>query len=243
MELPVVFQFPVRPDLVRRAYISAFTARLQPKGTDPEAGKKHSCMSYGVGLGLARIPRHKGHLFPRGCFAPNTVGGRRAHPPRPEKRLHEEINRKERRLALASAIAATAYRDLVAARGHRVDQVPSLPLVVVDDLEGITKARELRGVFKALGLWPDIKRAKERIRVRAGKGKRRGRRLKKPKSVLIVVSRKDAPVIDVADNFPGVDAVYVDMLSVLHLAPGGVPGRLTLWTRSAIEALAARRWL
>jgi len=116
-------------------------------------------------------------------------------------------------------------------------------LALVDELENVTRAKDLRSVFKALGLWSDIKRAKERIRVRAGKGKRRGRRLKKPKSVLIVVSRKDAPVIDAASNFPGVDVVYVDMLSVLHLAPGGVPGRLTLWSRSAIDALRARRWL
>ncbi|MEM3327074.1 MAG: 50S ribosomal protein L4, partial [Thermoproteus sp.] len=105
--LPPHFFEPVRPDLIRRAFLSALSARFQPKGVSPEAGRSHSCQSFGVGLGIARIPRYKGHLWPRGCFAPNTVGGRRAHPPKVEKKLHEEINKKEKRLAIRSAIAAT----------------------------------------------------------------------------------------------------------------------------------------
>lgn len=233
---PHFFEY-VRPDLIRRAYLSALSARFQPKGTYEGAGKEHSCESFGVGLGIARIPRYKGHLWPRGCMAPNTVGGRRAHPPRPEKKLHEEINWREKNLAIRSAIAATAYKSWVSARGHVIDKVPSLPLAVTEGAEKIERAGGARGLFMALGLWDDVERAARRTRIRAGKGKRRGRRYKEPRSVLVVVSRLGAPLARAVKNFPGVDVVPVDQLNMLALAPGGVPGRLTLWTLPAIERL------
>lgn len=237
IELPLHFLEPVRADLIKRAYLSALSARFQPKGASPEAGKSHSCQSFGVGLGIARIPRHKGHLWPRGCFAPNTVGGRRAHPPRVEKKLHEEINKKERRLALRSAIAATAYLSMARARGHVVDGIEQLPLVASGDVEQIAKTEKLRRALEALRLWRDVERAAEGIRIRSGVGKMRGRRYKGPKSLLIVASSDNAQLVKAARNLPGVDVVGVRRLSVLYLAPGGVPGRLTLWTKPAVEEL------
>lgn len=237
IEAPLHFLEPIRPDLIRRAYLSALSARFQPKGVYEGAGKEHSCESFGVGLGIARIPRYKGSLWPRGCFAPNTRGGRRAHPPKVEKKLHEEINKKEKKLAIRSAIAATAYRSWVAARGHVVEKVPSFPVVVVGDAEKINRAKEAKKLFEALGLWPDVERAAEGVKIRAGKGKMRGRRYKEPKSVLVVVSDLNAPLIAAVRNFPGVDVVAVNNLNILVLAPGGVPGRLTLWTAPAVEKL------
>jgi large subunit ribosomal protein L4e len=237
IEAPIHFLEPVRPDVIRRAYLSALSARFQPKGVYEGAGKEHSCESPGVGLGIARIPRHKGLLWPRGCFAPNTVGGRRAHPPKVEKKLHEEINKKEKNLAIRSAIAATGYKSWVAARGHAVEKVPSFPLAVVGEAEKISRAKEARKLFETLGLWPDVERAAEGLKIRSGKGKMRGRRYKEPKSVLVVVSSVDAPLIAAVRNFPGVDVVAVDNLNMLVLAPGGAPGRLTLWTVPAVEKL------
>lgn len=241
VDLPEQFRTPIRPDVIRRAVLSALTARLQPKGTDPEAGLRSSAISFGTGLGLARVPRIKGNLWPRARIAPNVVKGRRAHPPKVEKRLWERINRKERLLAIRSAIAATAVKELVMARGHLIGDVKAIPLIVTDDFNNLSKASEVKAVFKALGLWSDVVRAQDGTRIRAGKGKMRGRRYKEPKSVLVVVSRSDAPVIRAARNMAGVDVVYVSNLSVLHLAPGGVPGRLTLWTQGAIEKLGKDR--
>ncbi|MFB6470841.1 MAG: 50S ribosomal protein L4 [Vulcanisaeta sp. AZ3] len=235
--LPQQFLEPVRPDLILRAYISALTARLQPKGTDIMAGKRTTAVSFGIGLGLARVPRVKGSLWPTARFAPNVVKGRRAHPPKVEKVLHERINRKERRKAIRSAIAATAVRDLVMARGHIIDKVPQIPLIISNDFEKIGVMADLKKVLLTMGLWDDIERVAERVRIRSGKGKMRGRRYKEGKSLLIIVSSSDSPVIKIARNLPGADAVYVKNLSVLHLAPGGVPGRLTLWTLNALEEL------
>ncbi|OYT26486.1 MAG: 50S ribosomal protein L4 [Thermoprotei archaeon ex4572_64] len=239
VELPIYFHFPVRIDLIRRAFLSAFTMRLQPKGTDPMAGKRTTAESFGVGLGIARLPRIKGHLWPRAAFAPNTVGGRRAHPPKVEKKIHEYINKKEKKLAIISAIAATAIPELVKSRGHIIDNVLQVPLIITNDFEELMYTSEVKRVFKKLGLWDDVERAHDRTRIRAGKGKMRGRRYKTPKSVLVVLGRK-SQVFKAVQNLPGTDVTLVDNLNILHLAPGGVPGRLTLWTLSAIEKLRDR---
>ncbi|RLF01079.1 MAG: 50S ribosomal protein L4 [Thermoprotei archaeon] len=234
IDFPKVFNVPIRVDIIRRDLLSALTARIQPQGRDPMAGKRTTAESWGVGYGVARVPRIKGSS--RAAFAPMTVKGRRAHPPVVDKVIHEEINKKERQLAILSAIASTAKRELVEARGHRIEKVPSIPLIVVDDIIQLEKTKDVREVFKRLGLWEDVERAKKGIKIRAGKGKMRGRRYKKPKSVLIVIPQA-APIIKAARNLPGVDIVTVDQLSTMHLAPGGHSGRLTLWTKSAITLL------
>ena len=237
IKTPPIFYVPVRIDLIRRAFLSAFTARLQPKGRDPMAGKRTSAESLGVGLGLARIPRQKGGI--RGRFVVSTVGGRRAFPPTPEKKTHEEINKKERRLAIVSALAATAIKELVEKRGHKLEKVPQVPVVVDDKLSEIKTTKELKEVFKKLGLWDDVERARLGTKIKAGKGKMRGRRYKTPVSLLII-SHKKEPIIKAAKNLPGVDVATPDNLSVIHLAPGGVPGRLTVMTRSALENLVEK---
>ncbi len=234
VKLPEIFNTPVREDLIRRAFLSILTARIQPQGRDPLAGKRTTAESWGVGHGVARVPRIKGSS--RVARVPQAVGGRRAHPPTTMKKIHERINRKEKRLALLSAIAATAVRYFVEARGHDISSVPQLPLVVIDDLEKLNKASEVREFFIKLGLWADVIRAKEGIKIRAGKGKMRGRRYKKPKSVLIVVGQ-DRGIVKAARNFPGVDVVTADKLNVELLAPGGHPGRLTVYTVSAINKI------
>ncbi len=238
VRLPKVFQTPIRPDVIKRAVLAIQTHRLQPQGRDVMAGKRTSAESWGARHGVSRVPRVKGSRYPKagqGAFAPMTVGGRAAHPPKVEKVIRKEINKKERRLAIRSAIAATAVKELVAKRGHVVDEVKNFPLVVDDALEDLERTRDVREVFKNLGLWPDVERASER-KVRAGKGKMRGRRLKKRKGPLIVVS-KDGGIFKAARNLPGVDVVLVKDLNAELLAPGTHPGRLTVWTKSAFTAL------
>jgi len=236
VELPLVFSLPVRKDLVRRAFHSAHTARLQPKGRDPLAGMRRAGESWGIHHSVARVPRLDNG---RAVMAPMTRGGRLAHPPRVEKVLHEEINKKERIRAIASAIAATSREELVRARGHKFS-VETLPVVVVDDLENIGSTAEAKKLLRNLGLWEDIERAAARKRVRSGKGKMRGRKYKVPKSLLIVVSNLKAPAIKAFRNLPGVDVISADNLSVLHLAPGGVPGRLTVYSLSALSKIGEK---
>ena len=235
IELPKVFETPFRPDLIRKAVIASWTHRIQPQGRDPMAGKRRVTENIGKGHGMARVERIK--TPPRfAAFVPFARGGRRAHPPKVEKIIWEDINKKERKLALMSAIAATANYDLVRARGHIIDNVPQIPLIVEDELEKIGRTRETREVFRKLGIWDDIERAKKNTKVRAGKGKMRGRRYKKAKGPLIVVAKNEGILLG-ARNHPGVDVVLVDNLGVEMLAPGTHPGRLTVWTKGAIERL------
>lgn len=236
IELPPIFRFPIRRDLIRRAFHSAHTARLQPKGRDPMAGNRRAGESWGIGHSVARVPRLDNG---RAVLAPNVRGGRLAHPPRVEKVLHERINKKERIRAILSALSATASPDLVRTRGHRFS-TDSLPVIVVDDFEKIERTAEVKEILKKLGVWEDVERAKEKTRIRAGKGKMRGRRYVEPRSLLIVVSSYNSPVIKAVRNLPGVDVATPDNLSILHLAPGGEPGRLTIITRSALEKLSEK---
>ena len=239
IKLPEVFYTPYRPDLIKRAVLSSMTARIQPYGVNENAGKRTTAESRGPGLGISRTPRVKGSRYPaamRGALVTMAVGGRRAHPPKPEKRYLEKINKKERKLAICSAIAATAKPEIVKKRGHLIEKVPELPLIVSDEVQNISTTSETRNLFIKLGVWPDILRAKNGKKVRSGRGKSRGRKYKKPKSVLIVIS-EDQGIVKASRNHPGLDIVNVKNLNAELLAPGTTPGRLTIWTESAVNQL------
>ncbi len=235
VSLPPVFKTPLRPDIIKRAVIAIQSHRFQPQGRNPLAGKRTTAESRGVGLGASRMPRMKGGSQ-RAAFAPGTVGGRQAHPPVAEKRIVKKIPKKEMRLALRSAIAATASEETVASRGHATDEVPDFPLVVANDIQSLKKSQEVKEAFLQLGIWLDVYRVKESRKVRAGRGKMRGRKMKQAVGPLLVVA-EDKGVIKAARNLPGVDVALIDNLNVECLAPGTRPGRLTLWTNSAIEKL------
>jgi large subunit ribosomal protein L4e len=224
--LPDVFATPLRPDVIKRAVLAIQSSRLQPQGRDPMAGKRTSAESRGTGMGIARVPRVKGGGG-RAAFAPSTVGGRQPHPPRSEKKIVKRIPKKEARLALLSAIAATASKDAIASRGHRIEDVPEIPLIVTDSIEGLMKTSELEAA---------LTNVKGSRKIRAGKGKRRGRKMKQAIGPLIVVAENKG-IFNAASNLPGVDAATINNLSAEMLAPGTHPGRLTLWTNGAIERL------
>jgi len=234
IRLPTVFKEPIRHDVIKKAVVAIQSHSFQPQGRDPMAGKRTTAESWGVGHGMARVPRIKGTS--RTALIPGSVGGRAAHPPVAEKNIRKEIPKKERRLALRSAIAATASKEVVAKRGHIVEDLPDLPLVVVDDLQGLKRTKEVEESFTRLGVWPDIYRVKESRKVRAGKGKMRGRRYKQAVGPLLVITENQG-IVKAARNLPGVDVSTVDNLNVELLAPGTHPGRLTVWTQSAIEKL------
>lgn len=240
IELPKIFEVPVRRDLIERLFFYQFTHRLQPKGRNPYAGREMSAEYFGVGLGIARIPRYKTPpLRGTGAMVAMARGGRRPHAPTAEKNIYKRINKKELKLAIASAISSTAKRELIVSRGHIIDNVPFIPIIVDQEFSTISKTSEIREVFKNLGLWDDVERVRNRVKIVGGKASWRGRRRKVGVAPLIVYN-VDNGISKAARNLPGVDAVNVDSLTLLHLAPGGHPGRLTVWIEDTLPVLDKR---
>jgi large subunit ribosomal protein L4e len=233
VEVPKVFTTPVRHDVIKRAVIALQSTRFQPQGRDPMAGKRTTAESRGTGHGIARVPRLKGSS--RAAFGVSIVGGHAAFPPHSEKDIVKRINKKEKRFAIRSGIAATAVKELIEKRGHKIHNVDQLPIVVSDELESLEKTRDVKEFLEALQVWSDVERA-DRKTIRAGKGKMRGRRYKKGKGPLIVVG-EDNGIGYAARNLPGVEVTNIYSLNAELLAPGAHPGRLVIWTQSAIEQL------
>ena len=233
VELPKVFSTPVRHDVIKRAVIALQSTRFQPQGRDPMAGKRTTAESRGTGHGMARVPRLK--QSSRAAFGVSIVGGHQAFPPTAEKVIVKRINKKEKRFAIRSGIAATAVKELVAKRGHMVQDVETLPIVVSDELESLMKTKDVKTFLQAMNLWGDIERS-DRGKIRAGIGTMRGRKYKKGKGPLIVVG-EDNGIGYAARNLTGVEVTDVYSLNAELLAPGAHPGRLVIWTQSAIEQL------
>jgi large subunit ribosomal protein L4e len=253
VSLPESFSTSIRTDLVKLAVASARANRRQAYGSNahvgkrkPMSGMKHSVEWWGKGRGVSRIMRRTGQR--RGAQNPHTLGGRRAHGPKVEKDWSRKLNRNERRLARNSALAATTDLEMVSNRGHRfADEISTLPIILGDysengkkiDIEAFNLSggtRKVSAIFEALGLGDDLRRASNGRKIRAGKATMRGRVHKTPKSVLLVVANKDG-LAKAARNLPGVDVVAAKDLSAEHLAPGGDLGRLTVFTKAAVEAL------
>jgi len=230
--LPEPFETPFRPDLIRRAVLAAQANRKQDYGADEYAGMRTPAESFGSGRGMAHVPREGGS----GRRVPQTVGGRRAHPPKVETDRSLDINDKERRKAVRSAIAATADADIVRERGHAFDDDLELPLVVADEFEDLKKTQAVVELLEALGVHADIERADDAT-VRAGQGTTRGRKYRRPTSILFVTSEEPSRA---ARNLAGADVTTANEVNAEDLAPGTHPGRLTLWTESAIEEVSDR---
>jgi large subunit ribosomal protein L4e len=243
VDLPAAFSTPLRPDIVQRAWWILNSHGLQPYGRDPMAGERTTAETGNppTGRGVSRIPRVKGAGSQRSGQAggvASTVKGRLPHPPRSEKVIYRKINVKERKLALNTAIAFTGDAAAVAWRGHKTGKL-KFPVVVSDDLEALEKTAALEGFLEDIGLADEMKRIYGGVKRRSGTARMRGRTTRKKVGPLIVVSN-DRGVGRAATSIPGVEVVSVDSLSVLPLAPGGVAGRLTIWTSSALEVLGTR---
>ncbi len=245
IKLPAQFEEEVREDLIKRAVLSLRSARRQRYGAFAEAGKRPSAKisrrrrdyKGAYGKGISRVPRktlnRRGmNFYWVGAFAPGTVGGRAAHPPKSEKILFEKINKKEKRKAIRSALSAAVNAETVRKRGHIIPN--DYPFIISDDIENMSKAKELIEALKKLGFEEEIKRASKKS-IRAGKGRARGRKYKKRKGLLLVVS-KDCKLINAAGNLP-VDVKKINEINAEDLAPGGVPGRAALFTPKSLETI------
>ena len=245
-ELPSQFTEEYRPDLIKRAVLALQSAARQPYGASPEAGlrpsaelskrrrKYRGCYGFGISRVNRKILSRRGTRMQWvGATSPQTRGGRRAHPPKAEKILEKSINKKERRKALRSALAATVVKELVKARGHHLP--PEYPFILDNSLEKIERTKELKKILINLGFKEELERSLIK-KIRAGLGKMRGRKYRQKKGLLVVVAG-DCPLLKAGQNVAGMEVVRARALNPEILAPGALPGRVTLWTERALEEL------
>ncbi|MBS3801201.1 MAG: 50S ribosomal protein L4 [Candidatus Thermoplasmatota archaeon] len=233
ISLPSSFETPIRPDIIQKSFNAISSNKRQLYGPHYRAGAQHATASVGKGQGRSRVPRlTQGR---QAALAPCVVGGRRAHPPNLGRNWYEKMNKKERKMARLSALSATTKKDLVTKRGHQFDEKITLPLIVDDAFDNLTKTKEVIKALKNLGVYDDVLRAKNGKHIRAGKGKSRGRKYRTPKSILIISSNPS--LIKGSKNLTGIDVAHPRETNIEHLAPGGTSGRLTIITKSALTIL------
>ncbi len=241
VNLPKWFSSPVRPDLIKKAVLAEQSIRIHPYGSDPLAGQRSSARYFGrrgayhsmMNREISRMKRivNQGFLNLTARVVPQSTKGRKAHPPKPWKNWEKKINKKERLLALHNAIAASFDKNIVKERGHNIEG-KHIPLVLNDNISGINKTKDLIVLLKKFGFTRELERCSKR-KVRAGKGKARGRKYKIKKGPLVIVN-EDKGIMRI-QKIPGIDVVNVKDLRVEDFAPGTHPGRLTVWSKTALE--------
>jgi len=247
--ITIPFTATIRLDIIRRVVKAIESNSRQPYGADPEAGMRHSATlsrrrhdyrgSYGHGI--SRVPRKI--MSRRGtrmnwvaAVAPGTVGGRRAHAPKVEKDYSKKVNAKENRLAIRSAIIAALTKEMVDARGHNVPE--GYPFAVESSFESLSKTKDVKDALVKLGFADELARTSV-TKIRAGKGKMRGRRYVTKRGALIITEGND--LAKKVANIQGFECMPVTHLNANVLAPGGEPGRLVLFTQGALKVLAEKK--
>ncbi|KAL7625393.1 60S ribosomal protein L4B [Parahypoxylon ruwenzoriense] len=243
--IPTVFSSPIRPDIVQQVHTGMAKNKRQPYAVSEKAGHQTSAESWGTGRAVARIPRVSGggtHRAGQAAFGNMCRSGRMFAPTKIWRKWHIKINQGQKRFATASALAASAVPPLLLARGHQISSVPEVPLVVDSAIfEGgaAAKTASALAILNAVGAGADIEKAKKTKKLRAGKGKLRGRRHRQRRGPLVIYD----PEVDGKDlvtgtrNLPGVETCSVYALNLLQLAPGGHLGRFIVWTSAAFKAL------
>lgn len=237
--MPAIFKAPIRPDVVNEVSQLMRRNRRQAYAVSEAAGHQTSAESWGTGRAVARIPRVRGggtHRSGQGAYGNMCRGGRMFAPTKPWRRWHRKININLKRYALVSALAASGVPALVQSRGHIIDGISELPLVVSDDIQKFQKTKQAVTFLRRSKVWADVQKVYKSQRLRAGRGKMRNRRRVQRRGPLIIYDR-DEGLRRAFRNIPGVDTMRVSKMNLLKLAPGGHVGRLCVWTESAFAKL------
>merc|ERR1712140_85544 len=237
--LPAVFKAPIRPDIVSFIHHEVAKNHRQAYAVNRDAGHQTSAESWGTGRAVARVPRVRGggtHRSGQGAFGNMCRGGHMFAPTKTYRRWHRKVNVAQKRYAIASAIAATGVPALVMAKGHRVDHVAELPLVISDKIQSYTKTKEAHIFLKKSKAYSDIEQVYKSKRFRAGKGKMRDRKRIMKKGPLVIYNLYQG-LSKAFRNIPGIETCSVDHLNLLKIAPGGHVGRFCIWTESAFKKL------
>jgi len=239
LTLPAVLTAPIRLDVVQQVHKSIAKNKRQAYAVNVKAGHQTSAESWGTGRAVARIPRVGGggtHRSGQAAFGNMCRGGRMFAPTKIWRKWHVKVNQNQRRFAVVSALAASALPSLVLARGHRIEEIDEVPLVVPTSTEALKKTKEAVELLKGLRAYRDVTKVSNSRKLRAGIGKMRNRRHRQRRGPLVVYN-EDNGIVKAFRNLPGVELVQVTRLNLLQLAPGGHLGRFIIWTEGAFARL------
>ncbi len=235
----------IREDIFKKAVFSENSMFKQSYGSDPMAGKNHAInvskrrkgFRSTYGRGGSRTPKKamwsRGTQFRFvGAFAPNTVGGRKAHPPKAEKNIIKNMNNKEWLKALETGVLASFDRSIVESNGQRIPS--NYPFILDSSLEDLNKTAEVKTFLESIGFKDEIERISTR-KVRAGKGTMRNRTYRTKRGPILVVSSIEKPLLKSARNIKGFEVVTPEFLMVSDFGMSEKPGRAVLFTKDAIE--------
>lgn len=235
--LPAVFTAPIRGDVVQFVHTQMAKNARQAYAVTRLTGMNHSAASWGTGRAVARIPRISGSgtaAGGAGAFGNMCRGGRMFAPTKTYRRWHRKINNHQKRYAVVSALAASAVTSLVQARGHKIENIAEIPLVVEDAVQGYAKTKEAVAFLTASKAIDDVNRVAASRQIRAGRGKMRNRRYVHRRGPMLVLAANNGAAFR---NVYGLDTANVNSLNLLHLAPGGHLGRFIIWSKGAFEQL------
>jgi len=239
LPMPTVLCSPLRPDIVRTVFTNMSKNKRQAYALSPKAGYHTAAESWGTGRAVARIPRVPGggtHRAGQAAFGNMCRGGGMFAPTKVWRRWHRRVPVTQKRHAVATALASSAIPPLVMARGHKIDDVAELPLVVTDDAEKITKTKDAVKLLQGLGCQDDLDHVNASRKARGGVAKLRNRKYTMRKGPMVIYNKDDG-IVRAFRNIPGVETACVDRLNLLRLAPGGSFGRFVIFTESAFKKL------
>jgi len=246
IELPSIFSGKIREDICQKYF--EVLKNIQPYSKFPFAGMLYSAagkIKHGrrlwktaYGKGISRVPRkimwRRGTQFYWiGATVSGTRGGRKAHAPKQERWLAEKkINKKERKIAIQSALIATTLPEYIQERYSSFENKKisiDLPLVVDSEVLKLKTKNFFKLLQNVLGELYNI--AIQTKKTRAGVGKRRGRRSKKSAGLIFIIGKNE--------NFKisGIETKKVNELNVKDLWP---LGRLTVYSETAIKEIGEK---
>jgi len=242
IDMPKNFSAKIRTDILAKV----FEAQKIKQSTGAKIGAGAAYSASGIlkhrrhvwkttyGRGISRVPRkimsRSGSSFNWvGATVASTRGGRRAHPPRSEENQIKKINKKELRIAFDSALAGTINSSCLEKKYGRKITGGFVFDSSILDLKTKDFIKVLKKVFS--GSHDKIWKKKK---IRAGKGKLRGRKYKSNAGLLFVIGS------DEKMKKKGISIVPVEELEIKDLAPNGEPGRLTCYTEKAVSEIGGK---
>ncbi len=242
-----IFEGTIREDIVQKVVETEKTK--QPNSNFHLAGQQSAAagkIRHGrrrwktaAGRGMSRIPRkifwRRGTQFYwEGAIVSGTRGGRRSHPPKTTAMINtKKINKKEAKIAFLSALALTAsethLKDKYSSLEGKETKI-KLPIIIEDKILDLKTKEIMKTIKKTLEEFSEV--AIQKKKVRAGRGKTRGRKYKRSAGMLLVIGKEEERKIG------GIEVKRADEIRTCDLASNGA--RLTVYTEKSIIDLEER---